>query len=630
MEESRYKFIYIYVIITAFLLSAALFTFFNLYNNKYTHSSVQPISGIVYLDKGDTDNTAYLINQWAYYENELLTPYDFSENMDMYTQYVSIGEYSSMHTYKKGTPFGSGTYSLRLILPEKEDYYSLYIPEIFSSYNLYIDNELALAMGDPAKGIPSIGNRIVTFRASGDTRLIFAVNDESSIYSGMVYPPAIGSPRAISSLNSRIIFINSSILMFLMLCFVLSIYTGVKTGERTTYIFALLSLCTAEVVSYPAIHTFFTVSSNVCYIIEIFSSYFMYALIIIIQNRLIKPHRSIRLLSFAAGAVMCIFSLIYSLSVPYIPAETKAVLSSVFSYYKWAVLIYIISTDIYAFLKERDQTLPLLFGTVFFASSLVFDRLYSLYEPIYAGRFTETGAIVMILSLACVYWRHIIQTYKKGITFEDQRKFMEKQINIQKENYINIKDKIETTKKLSHDFRHHIYVMKEYIKNREYDKLSQYISSIGYDFNVSEPVEFCSNTALNALLHYYSSLCEKYNIDININVSFPRSIPVNDTDISIIAGNLIENAFEAASKTSSAGTRYINIYGKGEDSQFVFKIENSFEGSVSKKGNRYFSSKRNDYGIGIDSVTSVVEKYKGIIEISHNDNIFTVSLILFY
>lgn len=36
------------------------------------------------------------------------------------------------------SPFGSGTYRLTLVLPEKEKRYAIGLVEVFSSYNLYV------------------------------------------------------------------------------------------------------------------------------------------------------------------------------------------------------------------------------------------------------------------------------------------------------------------------------------------------------------------------------------------------------------------------------------------------------------------------------------------------------------
>ena len=60
---------------------------------------------------------------------------------------------------------------MTFFLPERKEAYALEIPEVFSAYNLYLDHDLILQMGEPAQGTPLVQNRMVTFawRKTGHT-----------------------------------------------------------------------------------------------------------------------------------------------------------------------------------------------------------------------------------------------------------------------------------------------------------------------------------------------------------------------------------------------------------------------------------------------------------------------------
>ena len=61
----------------------------------------------------------------------------------------------------------------------------------------------------------------------------------------------------------------------------------------------------------------------------------------------------------------------------------------------------------------------------------------------------------------------------------------------------------------------------------------------------------------------------------------------------------------------------------------VLVIENSFEGDIQMSGNAFLSTKQtNRKGIGISSVTHLVEKYHGVNRFEHEDQIFKVSILL--
>ena len=92
----------------------------------------------------DDDSVHYLAREWEYYPDVLLTPQEIKEQKeDYYSRYVSIGEYGGMDLGDKNkSPFGSGTYRMTLVLPEKEKQYAIGLTEIFSAYKLYINGEL--------------------------------------------------------------------------------------------------------------------------------------------------------------------------------------------------------------------------------------------------------------------------------------------------------------------------------------------------------------------------------------------------------------------------------------------------------------------------------------------------------
>ena len=127
------------LIVAVFALTMGIFFLFYRFDNKYTARGDQAIQGILYVP--DDDSVHYLAREWEYYPDVLLTPQEIKEQKeDYYSRYVSIGEYGGMDLGDKNkSPFGSGTYRMTLVLPEKEKQYAIGLTEIFSAYKLYIN-----------------------------------------------------------------------------------------------------------------------------------------------------------------------------------------------------------------------------------------------------------------------------------------------------------------------------------------------------------------------------------------------------------------------------------------------------------------------------------------------------------
>ena len=192
---------------------------------------------------------------------------------------------------------GSATYRLLLSLPGTPRSYTLALPEIFSSYSLYIGGEKILQLGDPDPDnyLARIGNRTVSFTASGVTELLLQVTNYSHFYSGLTYPPLLGEPYAVSRLLNIRLLIALSALIFTVLCGLLSLYFSLMAKQSITIIFALLCLCLAGYTSYPLLYTYFTISLQPWYMLELLCIYGMYLLIIILQRYL--PGKKPRLYS---------------------------------------------------------------------------------------------------------------------------------------------------------------------------------------------------------------------------------------------------------------------------------------------------------------------------------------------
>ena len=139
------------LILTAVVFAAAMCVFFLFYrfDNKYTAEGDQAIQGILYVP--DDDSVHYLAREWEYYPDVLPTPQELNAHKgEYYSRYISIGEYGGMDMGdKEKSPFGSGTYRLTLVLPEREKRYAIGLVEVFSAYKLYINGNLIGQVGDP-------------------------------------------------------------------------------------------------------------------------------------------------------------------------------------------------------------------------------------------------------------------------------------------------------------------------------------------------------------------------------------------------------------------------------------------------------------------------------------------------
>ena len=135
----------------------------------------------------------------------------------------------------------------------------------------------------------------------------------------------------------------------------------------------------------------------------------------------------------------------------------------------------------------------------------------------------------------------------------------------------------------------------------------------------------CENIVADAMLKYYKKLCEKHNITFEVSLNMPNDLPLEDTDISIILGNLLENAYHACLETDKP---WIKVTGYYNDGCFMLQIENTFSSEIRKKGDKFYSTKHDGFGIGTTSIRAIAEKYDGFADFEDDGTIFTAAMTL--
>ncbi len=206
----------------------------------------------------------------------------------------------------------------------------------------------------------------------------------------------------------------------------------------------------------------------------------------------------------------------------------------------------------------------------------------------------------------------------------------EVQIAAQQKQLESLQTRIQETRQARHDMRHHLLVLENYAQNRDLEGLSGYLEKAGA-YSALQPMEaFCDNTAVNALLGYYKELAEKESVRVTMQVFVFEKIPVTDTELCIILGNLLENALEACRRMKSS-ERFLDLEMAMEsDSLLVILVKNSYEGTVRRAPDgAFFSAKeKGRKGLGISSVLHIAKKYRGVSRFEYEGQVFQASLLL--
>jgi len=105
-------------------------------------------------------------------------------------------------------------------------------------------------------------------------------------------------------------------------------------------------------------------------------------------------------------------------------------------------------------------------------------------------------------------------------------------------------------------------------------------------------------------------------------------LTIDDADLCVIFGNLLENAVEASRKITK-GKKHIFVASQTSGNKLLITADNTYEEALRVKNGTYLSSKRkNAAGIGLASISAVAKKYGGQALFKAENQKFQASIIL--
>ena len=167
-------------------------------------------------------------------------------------------------------------------------------------------------------------------------------------------------------------------------------------------------------------------------------------------------------------------------------------------------------------------------------------------------------------------------------------------IKDQAEQYRRQGEKNLQVKKFRHDYIEHINVLNSLVKTGNLEAINDYVNKLS-DIGAGFSSAYTGNPVCDAIIGRYDELCEKDNIKLSVNGSFPYGFNISGTTLCILVSNSIKNAYEAVQKCSSSKKIDIDIQSMGD--YVVFSVKNPVQGTlVLNNGIPASNVKKNSYG----------------------------------
>lgn len=236
---------------------------------------------------------------------------------------------------------------------------------------------------------------------------------------------------------------------------------------------------------------------------------------------------------------------------------------------------------------------------------------------------------LFIINLGALLVYQVIARF--ALSLEQTHRLSEENHLLEMQNlqYESLRDRIDEARRAKHDVRHHITLLDAYAERGDLEGLRAYLATYRRSIPDDRSIVLCKNVTLNALLLYYAQQAKNESIDYDVPpLEIPETLPFADTSLSVILGNLLENALEAQARVPEDARR-ITVRASFSQGALLLTVENTYAGEVRPtKGGSYISTKNDRRGMGLSSVRTIVESTGGKIEVSHTDTHFTVTVFL--
>ena len=251
------------------------------------------------------------------------------------------------------------------------------------------------------------------------------------------------------------------------------------------------------------------------------------------------------------------------------------------------------------------------------ACSIIF-IIYYIYTEINTADFQLSEIYITIFFLAGVNLIH-------HIIFENNEKFhLENYNNVllqqnykhREEYYKNLEKHQEEIRIMKHDLKNQLIRLTGYDDCQAKKEIELMADSLGK----KDEVHFTRNVGINALLGVKYNDAKKREIQCDFSILIPEKVGINEMDLTGLAGNIVDNAIEAAERCQN--NKWIKFYMFYYNQMLTIRCENSTIGIV--KDFTTTKKRMGEHGLGLKSIHHIVEMYHGDYEYKAEDD----SLIL--
>lgn len=238
--------------------------------------------------------------------------------------------------------------------------------------------------------------------------------------------------------------------------------------------------------------------------------------------------------------------------------------------------------------------------------------------------------VSLILILFNIMVFYLYDRLQKSYETAYENRMLEQAIESKNTQVKLVKEAEEKISFLRHDFKNHLISIEMYAESNDCNGIIEYIHS-AFDFlKIENQVTHSGNFDVDSILNYKLQEMKQKNVDITCSVNIPCELNIENFDINIILGNLMNNAMEAMDKVEK---KIFSLKISFNSNIIFIHMRNTYDGNEKKSGKCFITTKEDKclHGIGLKSVEKILKKYNGTLSCFTNkkSNVFVTEAMLY-
>lgn len=237
--------------------------------------------------------------------------------------------------------------------------------------------------------------------------------------------------------------------------------------------------------------------------------------------------------------------------------------------------------------------------------------------------------ILLLINLLSYYIYQKIQQQSEEML---ENQLIKQQSDYYKARYEDAEKQWTALRKMRHDMKNNYILHLHYLENGQYAKLKESYEILLEDAIWEKSLIHTGNIGIDSIINFKTEMAKEQKISVNCKTEIRSEISMDNGDMNILFGNLLDNAVEAVLSLPET-KRCIELKILADETAMLIEIGNPYEGSLIRdaKGNITTIKRDKDYhGLGLKIIKSVVTKYHGMLDIYTDNQYFKTKVFMYY